>query len=115
MPNAAAETRGVRMSPGVAAQECPAPTGVGHWDARVLSAGLSRGFRLPCHPNTHYPRIPVVEIPSTIRRWEIRKKMKIGASASDAIANIGPQVEALVESRKSRGPSDTVYFSTLFR
>ena len=52
--------------------------------------------------------MPVVAIPSTIRRWKSRKKTKIGTSARVAMANIGPQVDALVESRKRRSPSETV-------
>ena len=53
----------------------------------------------------------MVAIPFTRNRWPKRKARKIGTIDTIDIANMAPQLLPLVESRKDRRATGTVYLS----
>ncbi len=65
-------------------------------------------------PGPDQPLKPVVEMPSTSRRWKARKKPMIGSRDSRDIASVWPHELRLVASMNARRATGTVYVLTLF-
>lgn len=74
-------------------------------------AGLSR--QLTGIPQLAQPLRPVVEMPSTSRRWKAMKKPMIGSRESSDIASVWGHELRLVASMNARKATGTVYELTL--